>query len=75
MTFGGTQGGAGELFLVARVTVRRSTVSDQQPHTPEDEFDVEIWEKMPNRKHLLVMDRALLERFVKEAQHALEDQE
>lgn len=74
MSFGETQGGVGGLFLVARATVHRSTVSDQQPHTPEDEFEVEIWEKMPNRRHILVMDRPLLERFVKQARKALEDQ-
>ncbi len=72
MTFGETQGGVGGLFLVARATVHRSTVSDQQP--PEDEFEVEIWEKMPNRRHILVMDRPLLERFVKQAREELEDQ-
>ena len=74
MTFGGTQDGVGGLFLVARATVHRSTVSDQQPHMPEDEFDIEIWEKMPNRRHVLVMDRPLLEDFVKQARMALEDQ-
>ena len=73
MTFGGTQGGAGELFLVSRATVCRSTVLDQQQHTPEDEFEIVIWEKMPNQRHVLVMDRALLERFVKQAREALED--
>ena len=74
MSFGGTQGGEGVLAVVARVAVRRYEPPDQQPHTPEDEFEAVIWEAMPNRRHVLVMGRGLLENFVKQAQAALEDQ-
>ena len=42
MSFGGTQGGEGALVVVARVAVRRCEPLDQQPHTPEDEFEVVI---------------------------------
>ena len=74
MSFGGTQGGEGALVVVSRVAVHRCEPPDQQPHTSEDEFEVEIWEAMPNRRHVLVMSRALLEDFVKKAQAALDDQ-
>ena len=67
MSFGGDQGTGGELFLVSGVLVHRS-------NNPEEEFEVLIREEMPNRRHVLVMNRALLEDFVKKAQTALEDQ-
>ena len=75
MTFG--SGGAsetGELFSVSRVSVLATEPPDQRPHA-NDEFHVRLEIHGAPREHILLMDRALLERFVKEAQHALEDQD
>ena len=73
MSFGGTQGGEGRLVVVSRVSVRPFVPPGQRQQTPEDEFEAEVWEEMPNRMHILVMSRALLEDFVKQARAALED--
>ena len=76
MTFGGTQDSGGELLLVADVFVRPSVPPDHEPKT-HGEFDVEVWQEMiggPNRMHVLVMSRALLEDFVKQARVVLKDQ-
>ena len=73
MTFGGTQGGEGVLAVVARVAVHQCEPLDQPPQT-EDEFEIVVWEKMPSRRHVLVMDRQLLEDFVKQVRVVLKDQ-
>ena len=77
MSFGGTQaqaGGEGALVVVFRISVHRYETPDQTPQT-ENEYEIEVWEEMPNRRHALVISHALLEGFVKKAQAALDDQD
>ena len=73
MSFGGASRD-GELFLIVDVSVHPSAEPDHEPDI-HDEFDVEIFQQViggPNLRHVLVMNRALLEDFAEKAQAALE---
>ena len=72
MTFG--SGGAsetGELFSVSRVSVLATEPPDQQPQA-NDEFHVRLEIHGVPREHILLMDRAVLEKFVKDARKELQ---
>ena len=75
MTFGsGCAPETGELFSVYRVSVLATEPPDQQPRV-DDEFHVHLEIHGVPRKHILLMDRAVLEKFVKGARKELQDQE
>ena len=74
MSFGGTQGGVGVLAVVSRVSVHRCESPDPTPQT-ETEYEIEVWEEMPNLRHVLTISHALLEGFVEKAQAALDDRD
>ena len=80
MSFGGTQGGVGVLAVVSRVSVHRCESPDPTPQT-ETEYEMkttesgEVWEEMPNLRHVLTISHALLEGFVEKAQAALDDRD
>ena len=74
MTFG--SGGAsetGELFSVSRLSVLATEPPGREPHI-DDEFHAHLDIEGSPRKHILVMSRALLEDFVKQARATLDDQ-
>ena len=76
MNFGGERE-SGELFLVSTVAVLATEPPGREPRI-DDEFQIVTRLDSiggPPRKHVLVMSRALLEDFVKQARMALEDRD